>query len=216
MKKTFDRELFKEMILYIAERCQDKPAFGSTHLNKILHYSDFLFYAQTGAPISGETYLRQKHGQIPKHLVEVREELINEGKLIMVERQYFGRKQQRPVLASPIHYELLTLAQREFIDGVIAALIDYSAVEVSEQIAHEDLSWTYLENDEEIPYETVFFRRSNPIAHETMAWAKSVINEYEDDLRGEKDGRPTASIVNVLLTEHEKPLGGGTSAVQNC
>ncbi len=192
MKKTFDRELLKEMILYISERCQDKPTFGSTHLNKILHYSDFLFYAQTGEPISGEIYLRQKHGQIPKHLVEVREELINEGKLIMVERQYFGRTQKRPVLASPTHYELLTPEQREFIDGVISALIDYSAAEVSEQIAHEDLSWAYLENDEEIPYETVFFRRSNPITHETMAWAKSVIDEYEED------------------------LSRGKSAVQNC
>ncbi|MEK7727529.1 MAG: Panacea domain-containing protein [candidate division KSB1 bacterium] len=216
MKKTFDRERFKETILYIAERCQDKPAFGSTHLNKILHYSDFLFYAETGEPISGETYLRQKHGQIPKHLVEVREELINEGKLIMVERQYFGRTQKRPVLASPIHYELLTPEQREFINGIIVALIDYNAAEVSEQIAHEDLSWAYLENDEEIPYETVFFRRSNPITHETMAWAKSVINEYEDDLHGEKDDSPNANMVDVLVNEHEKPLSGETSAVQNC
>ena len=182
MRKEFDKELFKELILYISERCQDKPSFGSTHLNKILHYADFFWYASTGDSISGEKYIRQKHGQIPKHLMQVRDELVKEGKLTIEEQQYFGKTQKRPVVVPPVHYQKLTDAQKEFIDEVVSVIADYSAKDLSEKIAHEDLAWQYLNNDEEIPYETVFFRRKNAVSEETMAWAQSVVDEYEASL----------------------------------
>jgi len=182
MEKRFDKEIFKEMILYISERCDGNPTFGSTHLNKILHYSDFLWYGFTGESISNETYVRQEHGQVPKHLLQVRKELEDEGNLRIEERDYFGKSQKRPVVTTSIKYHKLTSDQQKFIDQVIDALSGLSATEVSEQIAHQDLSWQYLKNGEEIPYETVFFRRKNPIPDETMNWAKRVVNEYEESL----------------------------------
>ena len=41
-----------ELILYVAEKCQDDPKFGATKLNKILWWADFLAYAQHGTPIT--------------------------------------------------------------------------------------------------------------------------------------------------------------------
>lgn len=183
MKEAFNREVFKEMILYISERCQDKPAFGSTHLNKILHYSDFLWYGYTGEAISNETYIREKYGQIPVHLQEVSKELEAEGKLKIEERNYFGKVQKRPVVTHTSNFKLLTNEQRDFIDQIINAISDYNASEVSNLIAHQDLSWQYLKNGEVIPYETVFFRRKNAVSEDTMIWARVVINEYEESLR---------------------------------
>jgi len=182
MKKAFDQAVLKEMILYISARCQDRPAFGSIHLNKMLHYADFFWYAQTGESMSGEAYLRQKHGQVPKHLLQARNELVNEGKLAIEDRQYFGKIQKRPIALPPFNYQKLTDEQKQFLDEIITALADYSATEVSEQIAHEDLARQYLKNDEAIPYETVFFRRKNAVSEETMVWAQSAIGEYEEAL----------------------------------
>lgn len=182
MKSVFDKEIFKEMILYISERCKDNPNFGSVHLNKILHYSDFFWYAENNESISNETYIREKHGQIPKHLVAVRQELEQEGKLKLEEREHYNRTQKRPIVTTPIQYERLTNEQMELIDKIIDAISGFSAYVVSEQIAHEDLSWQCLENGEEIPYETVFFRRKNRISDDSMKWARDIVNEYEESL----------------------------------
>jgi len=195
MQEAFNREVFKEMIIYIAERCQDKPAFGSTHLNKILHYSDFLWYGYTGEAMSNETYIREKYGQIPAHLPEVSKELEAEGKLKIEERNYFGKVQKRPVVTRTSNFKFLTIEQRDFIEQIINAVSDYNASEVSNLIAHQDLSWQYLKNGEAIPYETVFFRRKNPVSEDTMMWAKSVINEYEGSLRHEEFLRREGSVV---------------------
>jgi hypothetical protein len=188
MKKEFDKEIFKEMILYISERCKDKANFGSIHLNKILHYSDLLWYGHTGESISGETYLREKHGQVSKHLVEVRDELIREGFLEIVERPYFDYIQKRPVVKREVEFVKLSKEQREFIDTIIAELVDLTATYISEKIAHEDLSWQYLNNGEEIPYESVFFRRKNSLTEEDIAWANQEIEEYEASMREKDDG----------------------------
>lgn len=181
--REFDKDIFKEMILFISHRCQDYPTFGSTHLNKILHYSDFFWYGHTGESISNETYRRKDHGQVPEHLVEARRELQDEGKLQVLEKDYFGRLQKKPVITTTPSYSRLTDEQMDLINKVIEALVCHSASEVSEQIAHQDLSWQYLKDGEEIPYETVFFRRQNPVPDETMDWAKKVIDEYEESLR---------------------------------
>lgn len=177
-KRKFNKEIFKEMILYISDRTADIPTFASTHLNKALHYSDFFSYATTGKSISNETYIRQKFGQIPKHLVQARKELIDTEKLEIVEQNYFGKNQKRLKVKNNHSFELLTIEQKKIIDLIIQQLAGFGASGVSE-IAHQDLAWQYLENGEEIPYETVFFRRSNPVSRETMGWAESVIDEYE-------------------------------------
>jgi len=52
----------------------------------------------------------------------------------------------------------------------------------SEQVSHENLYCQCLENGEEIPYETIFFMRQNPISDEIMKWAIDVVNEYEESL----------------------------------
>jgi hypothetical protein len=186
MKEAFNREIFKEMILYIAGRCQDKPAFNSDRLNKVLYYSDFLWYGYTGEAMSHETYTRESNGPIAAHLAEVCKELEAEAKLKFDERNGFGKVEKRPIVTISPDFELLTNEQEKFIAQIIEASSGYNASEVSNLIAHQDMSWHYLRNGEAIPYETVFFRRKNPISEDTMRWAKSVINEYEESLRGEE------------------------------
>jgi len=41
MEREIDERKFKELILYVADKCSDDPDFGAVKLNKILFYSDF-------------------------------------------------------------------------------------------------------------------------------------------------------------------------------
>jgi len=178
-KLSFDKETFKEMILYISERCKDEPRFSKTYLFKILHYSDLLWYGHTGKAISGEVYIRWEHGQIPKHFEEASTELINDGLLQIIEKPYFDRTQLRSTVLKETQFTRLSKEQRDFIDTIIDELVVHDAADVSKEISHNDLSWQYLNNKDEIPYETVFFRRKVVPTEETLAWAKKEIETYE-------------------------------------
>lgn len=76
--------------------------------------------------------------------------------------------------------------ERAFIDTIIDKLIERDAKEVSNK-AHDDLFWKILDNAEEIPYESVFFRRKNHISKETMEWATNCANEYEKRMKENGD-----------------------------
>jgi hypothetical protein len=176
MKKEFDKEIFKEMILYISERCKDKPHFDTAHLEKILHYSDFFWYGHTGVSISGETYLRQQHGPTPKHLEEALEELVRDGFLEVVKKPRVDYTQRKPVIKKSFELNKLSKEQAEFIDTVIVDLVDLA-------IAREDIFWQYLSNGEEIPYETVFFRRRKTLSPSEIDEAQDFIDRYEKRLK---------------------------------
>ena len=49
----YDERKLKELILYVADRCEADPTFGAIKLNKTLFYADFLAFASTGKPITG-------------------------------------------------------------------------------------------------------------------------------------------------------------------
>ena len=172
MNKEFDQEVFKEMILYISERCQDKPHFDTARLEKILHYSDFFWYGHTGTSISSETYVRRQHGPTPKHLEETLDKLVGDGFLEIVKKPRVDYMQKKPVLKKSFAPNKLSKEQAEFIDTVIVDLVDLA-------IAREDIFGQYLSNGEEIPYETVFFRRRKTLSPNEIDEAQDFIGRYE-------------------------------------
>ncbi len=48
-----DEAKLVELILYIADKCENDPHFGKTKLNKILFFSDMLYYGFFGNAITG-------------------------------------------------------------------------------------------------------------------------------------------------------------------
>ena len=65
---TFDLRLDKltEAVACLVKASEDDPDFGETKLVKLLYYADCAAYLQTGAPITGITYLRYPHGPYPQ------------------------------------------------------------------------------------------------------------------------------------------------------
>ena len=76
---TFNKDGFKALVLYIADKCSDDPHFGATKFNKILFYADFLSYGLYGQPITGATYFRLPKGPAPKQWLQVRGEMEESG-----------------------------------------------------------------------------------------------------------------------------------------
>src|SRR5438067_8225208 len=77
-----DRKL-AELILYISQKCANDPTFGATKLNKILCYSDFVFYAYHHRGITNVEYQKLPNGPAPRRLIPVRDKLIKNGDLAL-------------------------------------------------------------------------------------------------------------------------------------
>ena len=146
--------LLAELILHIANMCEDDPTFGATKLNKILWWADFLSYARHGTPITGVEYQRIKNGPAPKRLVPIRNQLAANNDAAVQKRTYFKRIQNRVVPLRDADYSLFTGEQIALVDEMISGLWEDSATQVSE--ASHGKAWEIAKEGQSIPYESIF------------------------------------------------------------
>ena len=142
----------KELILYICFKSETDESFGATKLNKILFYADFLAYIRLGKAITGEEYVALSQGPAPKNLIPIREELVNEKRLAIRKRDYYGKNQQKPIALDAPDLSLFSPTEIAFIDDLIEKVRDMNATEIS-NLSHSFMGWRLAEEGEQIPYE---------------------------------------------------------------
>ncbi len=165
----FDRDKFKALLHYIVWRAGDKDGFGATKLYKVLWFSDARAYALFGEPITGESYVREKYGPLPRHALPVIQELSNDGTIRVWNDTYFNM---------PIRYfrslttpDKLSLSakQREIVDYWIKHIADeHTAASISEE--SHDYAWEIAKIGEELPYHAIFANRIRDPEGEELEW----------------------------------------------
>ncbi len=155
--KPHPRAKLREMMLHIAARERDNRRFGATKLNKILFYSDFLWYLQTGRSLTGATYQKLDHGPAANELLPAQQSLIRDKSARLESRRFpLGRHTrlvpERRANLRP-YYES---EEVEFVDEVIEWLSGASATEAS-AMTHKLLGWRLAEYKENIPFFTALF-----------------------------------------------------------
>jgi hypothetical protein len=151
----FQANKFKELILYIAQKCIDDPTFGATKLNKILYFADFYAYGDTGVPITGATYFKLPRGPAPRQLVPMREELKQSGDICVTNVQYHRYPQERIVITREANLDLFAAQEIALVDDIIQKLWGINAANISDY-THRLAGWRIAEDNSEIPYESVF------------------------------------------------------------
>jgi Protein of unknown function (DUF4065) len=169
-----DTARLKELIVYIALRCQDDPAFGAIKLNKILFRADFQSYRQRGKPITGTAYFRLKHGPAPKAMKPVSDELHREDAVRTQRRFVGGHEQKRPIALRPANLEYFDGGDIAIVDEVITDLWGKSASAVSEQ--SHGVQWMTRADKDPIPYEAAFLS-DEPVTADDIERARELIEE---------------------------------------
>ena len=168
-----DERKFRELVLYICQKCATDPKFGATKLNKILYFSDFLAYAELGDPITGFEYRRLPNGPAPKRLTSMRDDMISKRDLgVQTVWLRGGRTQHRVVNLRSPDLNVFTAAQISLVDRVIEELWDLDADAVSE-LSHRMMGWRLADLNEVIPYETVFIS-SEPLTETDVQRAREL------------------------------------------
>lgn len=158
-------------MLYVADKSADDEMFGATKLNKILYFSDFLYYQKTGESITGANYMKLEFGPVPRRLLPIKNGLIARGDAIDFEGQYRGKTQKRLLAKRAPDLSRFTAEQIAWVDEVINALRSRNATNVS-NMSH-DLRWDMCGMEQQIPYQASYIASRSPTAQD-VAWAVTI------------------------------------------
>ncbi len=148
---------FKNILLYILERCGGKPNVGETLLYKLLYFSDFNFYEVYEEHLTGAQYRKLPYGPVPQKLDGIISSMIKSKQLQRIKTEYHGYPQTRFIPLAKADLTEMSAAEKQVIDSVIDRFSDWSASAISEY-SHKDLPWKATDDGDIIDYELAFYR----------------------------------------------------------
>lgn len=156
----FNKEKFKEVLLYILDKCGAKANVGETVLYKLLYFSDFNYYELFETYLTGAAYRKISYGPAPRDFQEIVKEMINEGRLKKVTAEYYGKTQKKylPLVNADVNQWNWSAREKAVIDNVIERLSSMDATTISDY-SHNDIPWEVTKDKETIDYDTVFYRK---------------------------------------------------------
>lgn len=154
---TLQVNKFKNVLLYILERCAGKPNVGETVLYKLLYFSDFNYYELYEEHLTGAKYRKLPFGPVPQKLDTIIGQMIESEQIKRIKTEYFDKTQTRYIPLAKADLTELKASEKEVIDKVIEQLSDWSAAAIS-NYSHKDMPWLASKEGEEINYELAFYR----------------------------------------------------------
>jgi hypothetical protein len=145
----------KELILYIAKRCEGARYFGAIKLNKILWKADFTSYADRRVPITGREYRRRKFGPALFEMPRIHADMLRDG-LIKIEHRDFGDDMVENRTVALAHPDLSLFAEDDirFVDSSIQYYWEKTGSEASDD--SHGVAWTSRLDGDPMPYELAF------------------------------------------------------------
>ena len=148
---------FRNILLYILEKCAGKPNVGETVLYKLLYFSDFNYYELYEEHLSGARYRKLPYGPVPKRFETIVNAMIGKEELKKIKTEYYDKTQTRYIPLTKPDLTKLKASETEVIDRVIEQMSDWSAATIS-NYSHNDMPWKASKEGEEINYELAFYR----------------------------------------------------------
>jgi transcriptional regulator with XRE-family HTH domain len=148
---------FKNVLLYILERCAGKPNVGEAVLYKLLYFSDFNYYELYEEHLTGAKYRKLPYGPVPQKLDTIINQMLEHGQIQRIKTVYFNKMQTRYIPLTKPDLTELRASEKEVIDKVIEQFSDWSAAAIS-NYSHKDMPWLASKEGEVINYELAFYR----------------------------------------------------------
>lgn len=176
---NFDRKKFKALVLYIIWKTGSFQNFGVTKLNKVLWFSDARMYEAYGTSVTGETYIRRKHGPVPEHIDSILDELAEEGLVQFWAEPYFDFEVKRYEAHEPGDTSRFSPDELGLIDWWISDVAErHTAGSISEK--SHDYGWKIVPEGGELPLKAFLAKRiRQPKEGEELDWARSAAKEIE-------------------------------------
>ena len=171
----------RNVILYVAQKCHGAEYFGAIKLNKIIWKADFDSFADRQKPITGREYRRQKFGPVLKEMPPVRDEMLKDGSIAIVLRDFGnGYVEQRTIALEPPNLSYFDEEDLEYLNESIAYYWEKTGVESSDE--SHGVAWKTRGNGDPMPYELAYLwdtglRLSQEIKLKVLLKAKRLVSE---------------------------------------
>lgn len=170
---TLDRNKLRAAIQYICWVCEPHE-LGKVKLHKTLWHADFAAYRSKGAPITGESYKKDKFGPVAGHLDEALKSLAG---FVAVSRDDETNAWVYDSPTPPAE-DSLSDAERAFLDAAIQYVCrEHTAASISAE--SHDRIWEIASKGEEIPYFASLASQLAEIEPSDISWARSVLGEHK-------------------------------------
>jgi transcriptional regulator with XRE-family HTH domain len=154
----FNKEKFKQILLYLLEKCGARPNVGETVIYKLLYFIDFNFYELYEEYLTGATYRKISYGPAPCEIQDVIREMLSSKQIKKITTEYFGKPQKKYLPLIEPDLGILNAKEKDIIDKVIENLSSMNAATISDY-SHHDIPWEVTKDKEIIDYNTVFYRK---------------------------------------------------------
>lgn len=159
----FEPEKFKQLFLYILEKCGSNPNVGETVLYKLLYFCDFDYFETYEKALTGMKYKKMQYGPIPDQALfnPVINEMRENGIIERVARPYIYDTIQTKYI-NFVGADLSVFGNdaenmRKIVDSAIGKLSHMSARQIEDH-SHRDYPWQSHDFNQEIDYGSVFYR----------------------------------------------------------
>jgi Protein of unknown function (DUF4065) len=171
-----DREhRFRELILYVSQRCENDPTFSAVKLNKILFYADFEAFAFYGKPITGMAYQKLPQGPAAKAMKRILGEMQRDNLVRVEPQKVHGYDRERVVPIRPPAPGIFSTEEIDIVEKHVRLFWNMTAKAVSDY--SHGMAWKLANENELIPYEAVFIS-DDPVTMEDVAHARELATRY--------------------------------------
>lgn len=173
---------FKPLVHYIIASCEDPQRLGAVRLNKSCWFSDTLAYSLTGSPLTEESYVKRKHGPVPRSILGTIKELESEGKIHVREHEILPSRTMRLFVAlEDADTSAFTADELKLVDFVLKQVCDHTAAGISE-LSHDSI-WEAANDGEVIPFEATLVAQPAALKEAVSTWADEVVQRAEGNRR---------------------------------
>lgn len=153
-----DTHKFQQVFLYVLSKVGGKPNIGETVLHKLMYFIDFDYFEKYGESITKIKYIKNRHG--PTFDLSLIRDLKEKNLISCVNSEYRGFKQKKYFTNVDPDLSVLSAEEIKHIDKVLSKHSDKTAKEI-EEYSHGDIPWIIAKKNEELLYESVFYRADN-------------------------------------------------------
>lgn len=171
----------KELIIYISFKCSEDSNFSKTKLNKILFYSDFLYYFKNHKAITNHDYVHLQYGPVPNNIDVLIRDMLGKD-IAMAISQNGPYRQEKLVALREANLNLFNPEMIAHIDSVINYVCNMTATKLS-NMSHDELGYIVTGLTNKIPYNTIFVKSIQN--QKVTSWDKRKSKEIANLLQGQ-------------------------------
>ena len=143
-KNNYKNYKFKETLLYILNKCAQKPNVGKTVINKLLYFADFNYYEKNISTITNIDYIKLPKGPVPENMDEILQEMEKYWDIKIVDINYHNYKQIKLIPTREPDLSVFSSKEIEEINNTIQKYSDRNAEKLSEW-SHWDMPYKATE-----------------------------------------------------------------------